>query len=101
MLLISATFNPAISTPKCKSTWELARGYEGIIDSRESTYRTFLDLTGYCFPMTLAAATRNIWNFLETGFETVYDAVAVFSAPYQKRSLIYSCLSSIFFRSGN
>ena len=79
---ISTAFNPSYSNPSKRSFWELARGYAGIIDSRESTYRTFLDLTGYCFPMTLAAATRNIWNFLETGFETLFDAVCVFSTPY-------------------
>lgn len=79
---ISVSFNPASNGVPRKSFWELARGYAGIIDSRESTYRTFLDLTGYCFPMTLSAATRNIWNFIETGFETLYDAVCVFSTPY-------------------
>ncbi len=88
MLLISAIFSPAISR---KPTWELARGYAGIIDSRESTYRTFLDLSGYCLPMTLSAATRNVWNFLETGFETFYDAVCVFSAPYLTKINGYIC----------
>lgn len=82
----------SISVPNVKLTvpqvgrqsnyWQLARGYAGIIDSRESTYRTFLDLTGYFLPMVAANATRNIWNFLETAFEAALDVLFVFSAPY-------------------
>ncbi len=60
----------------------LAKHYAGIIDSRESTYRTCLDLTGYFFPCVAAAAFRNIWNFLETGFEAAFDVIAIFSAPH-------------------
>ena len=73
-----------ISPPRQRKTGflELAKGYAGIIDSRESTYRTFLDVSGYCLPMMLSAATRNIWNFLETGFETFYDVICVFSTPH-------------------
>lgn len=78
--------NPISASSSLSKGWKyyayLAKGYAGIIDSRESTYRTFLDLTGYCLPMTFAAAFRNIWNFLETGFETLFDAAAVLSAPH-------------------
>ena len=79
---ISASFYPASNITQRKSFWELARGYAGIIDSRESTYRTFLDVTGYCVPIMLSAATRNIWNFIESGFETFYDIACVFTTPH-------------------
>ena len=82
MSTISATLNPSICNASKKPFWQLAKGYAGIIDSRESTYRTYLDLTGYCFPMTFAAAFRNIYNFAETLFETAYDAAAIFVAPH-------------------
>lgn len=60
---------------------ELAKNYAGIIDSRESTYRTALDITGFCLPIMAAAAFRNIWSFLEATFESVIDCLMVYIAP--------------------
>ena len=73
---ISAQYIPAN-----KSFGTLAKRYAGIIDSRESTYRTALDVTGFSLPIIVASAFRNIWNFLESTFEGIIDIVMIALAP--------------------
>lgn len=58
---------------KSKSFWQRLKtraiNYAKIIDSRESIYRAALDLIAFDIPAALAAATRNLSNFIETSFE--------------------------------
>ena len=74
----SILVNP-ISTNQSFAT--LAKRYAGIIDSRESTYRTALDVTGFSLPIIVASAFRNVWNFLESLFEGTIDIAMIAFAP--------------------
>ena len=80
---ILATQINTVSPPRQRKIGflELAKSYAGIIDSRESTYRTALDITGFCLPIMGAAAFRNTWSFLEATFESVIDCLMVYIAP--------------------
>ena len=55
----------------------LAKRYAGIIDSRESTYRTAHAVTGFALPIIVASAFRNIWNFFESVFEGSIDVAMI------------------------
>ncbi len=68
-----------ISTNQSFTT--IAKRYAGVIDSRESTYRTALDVTGFSLPIIVASAFRNVWNFLESVFEGTIDIVMIALAP--------------------
>lgn len=59
-----------------------ATNLASIICSRESTYRTTLDLVAFDFPIMLAAAFRNFTNFVESTFECFYGTAILFSTPY-------------------
>ena len=56
--------------------------FANIICSRESTYRTFLDLVSFDLPAMLASTVRNFKNFLETTFECLYGTAILFASPF-------------------
>lgn len=68
-----------------KSKWDnfinSLKSYAGVIDSRESTYRTALDITAFDIPTMGAAAFRNIWNFFEASLEALMGTIMVIGAP--------------------
>ncbi len=51
------------------------------ISSRESTYRTFLDLSAFTLPQVLADAFRGPKKFLESLFECTIDVASVLFSP--------------------
>ncbi len=51
------------------------------ISSRESTYRTFLDLSAYTLPQVLADAFRGPKKFIESLFEGSIDVASVLFSP--------------------
>ncbi|MEY3369718.1 MAG: hypothetical protein RLZZ361_388 [Cyanobacteriota bacterium] len=75
-----------IAPPK-KGFWEIAKNYAGIIDSRESITRLFLDLSAFDIPVVIAGATRNWKSFLEACLEAGWSTCALFFAPFLTKSL--------------
>lgn len=58
------------------------KNFARILDSRESTYRTGLDIVAFDIPTMGAAAFRNFWNFLEATLECALGTISVITAPY-------------------
>ncbi len=80
--LVEATSSsrPAIVNPeaKPKSIWvDLASA----ICSRESTYRTFLDISAFALPQVIADMFRGPKKFLESLFEASIDVSSVLFSP--------------------
>ncbi|OGI19962.1 MAG: hypothetical protein A3B68_00260 [Candidatus Melainabacteria bacterium RIFCSPHIGHO2_02_FULL_34_12] len=97
---ISVTLNPASTAFTSQavnlSLWQKAKSFAKIIDSRESTYRTALDLTGWDIPAMGAAVFRNFWNFVETTFECAMGSIGVVVAP-KITSFVGSIVSKFIF----
>lgn len=55
--------------------------FANIVCSRESTYRTILDITAFDFPIILASAFRNFKNCIESAFECFYGTAILFFSP--------------------
>lgn len=58
------------------------KNFARILDSRESTYRTGLDIVAFDIPTMGAAIFRNFWNFLEAALECALGTISVITAPY-------------------
>ncbi len=73
-----------ISTAEKSQTklWEKARNIAEIVCSRESIFRSALDLTGWEIPMVLAALTRNVYSTAEALYQAVYSLSAMITIPY-------------------
>lgn len=61
--------------------WDYFKGLASIVCSRESTYRTALDITAFDIPVMFADVFRGFKKFIETAFETLTGSVMVFIAP--------------------
>jgi len=61
--------------------WDKAQSIAEWVCSRESTYRSALDLVGWELPSLLAASTRNIYSFAEAVFMSVIGFVPIVTAP--------------------
>ncbi len=72
------------STEKTSETklWEKARNIAEIVCSRESIFRSALDLTGWEIPMILAALTRNLYSTAEAVYQAVYSLSTMIMTPY-------------------
>lgn len=63
------------------SLWEKAQSIAEWVCSRESTYRSALDLVGWELPTMIAAATRNIYSFAEASLMAAVGFSMVLGAP--------------------
>ena len=68
------------SNSACKR-WDYFKNLASIVCSRESTYRTALDITAFDIPVMFADAFRGPKKFIETSFETLTGALTIFLAP--------------------
>ncbi len=76
---------PAISEISSASrniTWNYYKDLASIVCSRESTYRTALDITAFDFPVLAADAFRGIKKFLESALECFSATLMVGISPY-------------------
>ncbi|MBI3591138.1 MAG: hypothetical protein HY094_07190 [Candidatus Melainabacteria bacterium] len=64
------------------SKWESCKDFASIVCSRESTYRTALDITAFDFPIMGADIFRGIKKFLESSLECLSATVLVGISPY-------------------
>ncbi|MBT6843116.1 MAG: hypothetical protein HOA17_04885 [Candidatus Melainabacteria bacterium] len=62
--------------------WSKARNLAEIVCSRESIFRSALDLTGWEIPVILANAMRNKYSFAEAVFQGTYAFLTMVMAPY-------------------
>ena len=76
--------SPAKEPPilKGRNTWNYYKDLASIVCSRESTYRTALDITAFDFPVLLSDAFRGIKKFLESSVECLSATVLVGISPY-------------------
>ena len=79
MLLISAINSPAQSVPQ--NRWNYYKDLASIVCSRESTYRTGLDITGFDAPLMAADLFRGVKKFLETSLEALSGTIMVVISP--------------------
>ena len=70
-------FNPA-----AQSRWNYYKNLASIVCSRESTYRTALDITGFDIPVLVADAFRGIKKFLESFVECSSATILVGISPF-------------------
>lgn len=68
-------------TTKPKDLWDKIQPIAEWVCSRESTYRSALDLLGWELPSMIAAATRNIYSFAESVFMGAMGFTMVVVAP--------------------
>ncbi len=73
--------NTPITTEK-PTLWDKARNVAEIVCSRESIFRSALDLTGWEIPVLIASATRNLYSFTEALFQGSYAFSLMVLAPY-------------------
>ncbi len=64
------------------SRWNYYKDLASIVCSRESTYRTALDITGFDIPVLAADAFRGIKKFTESVFECLSATIMVGVSPY-------------------
>lgn len=64
-----------------KTLWDKLKNLAKVVDSRESVYRLALEIAAFHGPALLAAATRNIYDFLEKGFAATISTSMVWLAP--------------------
>jgi hypothetical protein len=69
------------------SLWDIAKNYAGIIDSRESITRLFLDLSAFDIPVIISGATRNWKSFLEACLEAGWSSGALIFAPFLTKGI--------------
>ena len=79
---------------KTDSKWNYFKDLSSIVCSRESTYRTALDITAFDIPVLFADAFRGIKKFLESGVECLSSTVLVYIAP-QITTLVGKVLGKI------
>ena len=75
---------PAISAinPNTQSRWDYYKDLASIVCSRESTYRTALDITAFDFPLMAADIFRGPKKFIETFVEGLSAIVSIGLSPY-------------------
>ena len=83
----------AINTARL-GRWNYFKDLASIVCSRESTYRTALDITGFDLPSLIAESFRGPKKFLEAVFEGLCATVSIGLAP-----IITSCVGKILARS--
>ena len=76
--------------------WNYYRDLASIVCSRESTYRTALDVTGFDIPTMTAALFRNFKSFLEAAFEGLTATLTIGLAPKVTQGVGYVCSKFIF-----
>lgn len=64
-----------------KSTWQKLVNFSSIVCSRESTYRTLLDITAFDIPIMFSDVFRGAKKFLESVFEASLGTIMVLLAP--------------------
>src|SRR3989338_6519683 len=80
--ILATQFKPANHFNQTQSKrWEYFKNLASIVCSRESTYRTALDITAFDIPVMFADAFRGYKKFLEVTFETMTGAMMIFIAP--------------------
>jgi hypothetical protein len=79
--IIDKLFNNQRSEEANSGFWGKAQSIAEWICSRESTFRSALDITGWEIPTMLAAATRNIYQFYEAAFQAVTAFSMLVFAP--------------------
>ena len=62
--------------------WDKAQSLAELVCSRESIFRAALDITGWELPNIVASASRNIYSFYESIFQTALTTVLNVGAPY-------------------
>ena len=70
-----------ISVNLATNRWDYFKNLANIVCSRESTYRTALDITGFDIPAIFADMFRGVKRTIETLFETGIGAVTIFFSP--------------------
>ncbi len=79
---INATINsPLLRVPQ-KGKWEFFKNLASMVCSRESTYRTALDITAFDFPLMAADIFRGPKKFIETFVEGLSAIVSIGVSPY-------------------
>lgn len=79
MVTISGAYSKANNSSRYN--WGYFKNFASIVCSRESTYRTALDLSAFDLPVMGAAAFRNFKNFLEATLECSMGTLSVVTAP--------------------
>ena len=82
MITVSPIGNLTKSNNLPKRQTSKLTNFANIICSRESYYRTFLDVVSFDFPAMLASSFRNFKNFVETTFECLYGTAILFASPF-------------------
>ena len=67
---------------RTQSRWDYYKNLANMVCSRESTYRTALDITAFDIPVLAADAFRGIKKFLESVFECFSATIMVGISPY-------------------
>ena len=62
--------------------WNYYKDLASIVSSRESTYRTALDITAFDFPSIFADAFRGPKKFIETFLEGLSAVISIGASPY-------------------
>ena len=62
--------------------WEALKNFASMVCSRESTYRTALDISAFDFPTLLADIFRGPKKFLESVFEAASATLSIGLSPY-------------------
>ncbi|MDA1020589.1 MAG: hypothetical protein O2962_03490 [Cyanobacteria bacterium] len=73
---------PSINQDEESGLWDKARNLAEVVCSRESIFRSALDLTGWEIPVMLANAMRNKYSFAEAVFQGTYAFLTMVMAPY-------------------
>lgn len=74
-------WNQSSSRPKSSNRWNYYKDFASIVCSRESTYRTALDISGFDIPALSADIFRGPKKFLETLLEAFLGTTMVIAAP--------------------
>ena len=75
--------NPISATSSnTQSRWNYYKDLASIVCSRESTYRTALDITAFDFPSLVADAFRGPKKFIETFVEGLSAVISIGASPY-------------------
>ena len=97
--IVSTNRKITSNSSRLSTLWDsfikIAKNNAKIIDSRESTYRTALDIVAFDLPTMLAGAFRNFWNFLEATLEAGIGTLMVIGAP-QITTFIGNLMGEIF-----
>ncbi len=69
------------TNPNTQSRWDYYKDFASIVCSRESTYRTALDITAFDIPTMGADAFRGFKKFLESSLEGLTGTLLVVISP--------------------